>query len=406
MTLFERALDKAEEMCPLSEEEACVLISANQAFLPRLMRAARRRRDYVKGCVVSYSPKVFIPLTNLCRDRCGYCTFRKDPGDPGAKTMGIDEVLAVANDAARLGCKEALFSLGDRPEAVFHEARRDLQRLGFQRTMDYLVEACRRVVEETPLFPHANPGLMGTKDLERLKQTNVSVGVMLESMSERLLRTGGAHANAPDKKPRLRLQTLERAGHLKLPVTTGILVGIGETIEERVRSLFAIQRLHEKYGHVQEVIIQNFRAKPKTPMESHPDLTLEDLLKTIAVARLVLDGEMNLQAPPNLSMKSIRMLLRAGINDFGGISPLTPDFINPEAPWPNIQELVSACEAEGLCLRERLPVYPDFINKNKGFMVPWLADRAREWIDASGFVATPRSCLARLLRRSMTGTES
>lgn len=308
--------------------------------------------------------------------------------------MRVDEVLAVARQGALLGCKEALFSLGDKPEAAFDEMRRDLGQIGFRRTLDYLVEVCSRVLEETPLFPHANPGLMGAKDLERLRETNVSVGLMLENVSRRLLLPGEAHENAPDKRPALRMKTLERAGRLRLPVTTGILIGIGESPRERVQSLFAIQRLHERYGHVQEVIIQNFKPKHGTPMERCEEPSLEDLVKTLAIARLVLNPDISLQAPPNLNPKNIQMLLRAGINDFGGISPLTPDFINPEAPWPKVQELARVCESEGLSLRERLPIYPDFITKKRGFLPPALERRAREWIDESGFVATSRSCLS------------
>jgi FO synthase len=388
------ALEKAESQQPLSEEDALLLLGSEQGSLTRLFEAAQRRRRLFFGTTVSYSPKVFIPLTNLCRDRCGYCTFRKDPWDPEAKTLTLEEVASVAQEGACLGCKEALLSLGDRPEAEFAEARTELERLGFRRTMDYLVEACRSIVDETSLFPHSNPGLMGRKDLLELKETNVSLGLMLESTSLRLMQRGMAHDDAPDKHPGLRLQAIGRAGELKIPFTTGILIGIGETLEERVHSLFVIQRLHGKYGHIQEVIVQNFRPKPGTAMAEWPEPSLEDLLKTLAVARLVLERTTSLQAPPNLSPGAIRMLLRAGINDFGGISPLTKDFINPEAPWPKIRDLADACRAEGLLLRERLPIYPAFL-KREEFMTPWLRERALSWVDSSGYVAPEKSCMER-----------
>src|SRR6185369_8320162 len=294
-----------------------------------LLSAAARLRDELKGRRVTYSKKVFIPLTNLCRDYCGYCTFRKDPGQPGAKTMTPDEVVAVAEAGARLGCKEALFSLGDRPEAIFPEMRETLARLGHRTTLSYLAEMCERVLNETGLLPHANPGLMGRRDLESLRRFNPSMGLMLESTSDRLTLPGMAHDNAPDKPPALRLKTIEEAGRLKIPFTTGILIGIGETRDERVDSLFAIRELHKRYGHIQEVIIQNFRAKPEIPMREYPEPSMLDHARTIAVARLVL-REMNVQAPPNLSDDEFPFLVKAGLNDWGGVSPLTPDFINPE----------------------------------------------------------------------------
>ena len=239
--------------------------------LDSLMGAAANLRNRVKGRRITYSKKVFIPLTNLCRDYCGYCTFRKDPSQPGARTMTPDDVLAVAEAGAQLGCKEALFSLGDRPEAIFPEMRETLAQLGHRTTLSYLAEMCERVLNETGLLPHANPGLMGRRDLETLRQFNPSMGLMLESTSERLTLPGMAHDNAPDKPPSLRLKTIEEAGRLKIPFTTGILIGIGETLDERVDSLFAIRELHERYGHIQEVIIQNFRAKPDIPMRDHPE---------------------------------------------------------------------------------------------------------------------------------------
>jgi FO synthase len=340
----------------------------------------------VKGKRITYSKKVFIPLTNLCRDYCGYCTFRRDPGQPGAKTMMPDEVLAVAEAGARLGCKEVLFSLGDRPEAMFPEMRETLTLLGHKTTLSYLAEMCERVVNETGLLPHANPGLMGRRDLEVLRQTNPSMGLMLESTSDRLLSPGMAHDNAPDKPAALRLKTIEEAGRLKIPFTTGILIGIGETLDDRVDSLFAIRDLYERFGHIQEVIIQNFRAKPEIPMRNHPEPSQTDHARTIAIARLVL-WDMNVQAPPNLSDDNYPFLLRAGINDWGGISPLTPDFINPEKPWPHIERLSKQTAAEGFELAERLSVYPEYVNDDE-FIDEKLRLTVRGKADEFGFAAS------------------
>ena len=297
---FEEAVQEAGEG-EISREAACVLMRAQTADeLDLLMKEAARLRDRLKGPVVTYSRKVFIPLTNLCRDYCGYCTFRKDPGEAGARTMSPEEVLKVAEAGAGLGCKEALFSLGDRPEAMFPEMRERLVGLGHKTTLSYLADVSRRVLEETGLLPHSNPGLMARGDMETLRRSNPSLGLMLESVSERLTGPSMAHDNAPDKGPSLRLKVIDEAGRLRIPFTTGILIGIGETLDERVDSLLAIGRLHDRYGHIQEVIIQNFRAKPDTPMRDHPEPGLTDLLRAIAVARLIL-RKMNIQAPPNLS---------------------------------------------------------------------------------------------------------
>ncbi|HKY10117.1 MAG TPA: 7,8-didemethyl-8-hydroxy-5-deazariboflavin synthase CofG [Candidatus Binatia bacterium] len=345
----------------LDRGDALALAAAAGDDCGELLAAAAQLRDRHKGRTVTFSPKVFVPLTNLCRDFCGYCTFRKAPDEPGAKTMTIDEVLRVVQQGKLLGCTEVLFSLGDKPEAIYPEMKRFLAARGHQRTLDYLYEACRAVLDETGLLPHSNPGVMGRGDLQRLKEVNPSMGLMLESVSDRLLLPGAAHDNAPDKKPAVRLRTLELAGELRLPFTTGILIGIGETWEERIDSLVAIRELHERYGHIQEVIVQNFRAKPTIPMRAHPDATREDMLKTIALARLILGGEMNIQAPPNLTPAGYELYLEAGINDWGGVSPLTPDFINPEAPWPALQLLQEKSAQAGFELRARLPIYPEFI---------------------------------------------
>jgi FO synthase len=381
--LFDEALVAAREGS-ITREIAATLIGAREGDeLDLLMATAAELRDRVKGRRITYSKKVFIPLTNLCRDYCGYCTFRKDPRQPGAQTMTPDEVLAVAEAGSKLGCKEALFSLGDRPEAIFPEMRETLARLGHRTTLSYLAEMCERVLNETGLLPHANPGLMGRKDLEKLREFNPSMGLMLESTSDRLMLSGMAHDNAPDKPPALRLKTIEGAGQLKIPFTTGILIGIGETLGERVDSLFAIRDLHERYGHIQEVIIQNFRAKPEIPMRDHPEPSQADHARTIAVARLVL-GEINIQAPPNLSDDEYPFLLRAGLNDWGGISPLTPDFINPEKPWPHIARLAERTAQEGFELTERLSVYAEFVHRDE-FIDERLRSRVRSRADDDGY---------------------
>ncbi len=338
---------------------------ALQAPLPELLTAASSLRAQGKGSTITFSKKVFIPLTTLCRDYCGYCTFRKDPGQPGAHFMTPDEVLALAEQGRRAGCKEALFSLGDQPERIFPEAREFLRQQGFARTLDYLAAMCELVLEHTGLLPHANPGVMDRAALERLKNSNASVGLMLETVSVRLMRGELPHAKAPDKVPALRLHTMKEAGKLSMAFTTGILIGIGETMEERIDSLFAIRALHEKYGHIQEVIVQNFRAKPDIPMAKHPEPSLEEMLRTIAIARLILGPHMNIQAPPNLSYADFPWLLEAGINDWGGISPVTKDFINPEAAWPQISKLDAETSGRGFTLRERLALYPEFIRRDE-----------------------------------------
>ncbi len=370
----------------LTRDEAIRLASLQGDDVESLLNAAAELRDRSKGRIVTFSPKIFVPLTNLCRDFCGYCTFRKAPHEPGAKTMSLHEVLGVVRQGKLLGCTEVLFSLGDRPEAMYPEMRDFLAKRGLQRMLEYLYEACKVVLEETQLLPHCNPGVMGKKDLRRLKEVNVSMGLMLENISDRLLLPGGPHDNAPDKKPAVRLRTLEEAGRLRIPFTTGILIGIGETWEERVDSLFAIREVQERFGHIQEVIIQNFRAKPTIPMRDHPDASQDDMRKTIALARLVFGGAMNIQAPPNLTPDGYELYLDAGINDWGGVSPLTPDFINPEAPWPALRSLEDKSRESGFELRARLPIYPEFIAQGDRFLSSSLRSHVERLCDAEGFV--------------------
>lgn len=358
---FSAYLREVRDGAIVSRESALQLLRCPPAVLPDLLDTARFLKEQYRPGVITYSRKVFLPLTNLCRDYCGYCTFRRDPGQPGAHTMTPEEVLAVARQGEALGCTEALFSLGDKPEAEFPEMRDLLRKRGYRSTLHYLEAMCDLVLRETSLLPHSNPGLLSAGWIDRLRRTNPSLGLMLETTSARLTEPGGPHANAPDKVPALRRKTIEDAGKLGVPFTTGILIGIGETGNERVDSLLAIKRLHQQYGHIQEVIIQNFRAKPEIPMAQSPEPDSDDLLRTIAVARLLL-RDMNIQAPPNLSDDHYDRLLQGGIDDWGGVSPLTPDFINPEAPWPHLDDLKRRTEAAGQQLRQRLPVYPEFVS--------------------------------------------
>ena len=373
----------ATATAPISRGEALELIRASDDEVPDLLAAARAVRDRFKPGVITYSRKVFIPLTNLCRDYCGYCTFRRDPGEPGAHTMSPAEVLAVAREGEKLGCTEALFSLGDKPEMIFPEMRETLQKLGYRSTLHYLEAMCELVLRETTLLPHPNPGLMSAEWIARLAAVSPSMGLMLETTNDSLLRPGAAHDNAPDKTPAKRLRTIEEAGKLGVPFTTGILIGIGESAEDRVDALLAIRDLHETYGYIQEVIIQNFRVKPEIPMRNWPEPTRGEMLRTIAVARLLMPN-VNIQAPPNLSDPNYEELLDAGINDWGGVSPLTPDFINPERPWPHLAQLEARTRAKGFELKQRLPVYPEFIGSN-AMASPLLASRMKDAGDAFGY---------------------
>ena len=382
----EELLSKAVAERPLSRAEACRLINAGRSEVPALMMAAGLVRDRYRPRVVTYSRKVFIPLTNLCRDVCGYCTFVKQPGEADAQTMTPEQVLASAKAAKRAGCKEALFSLGDKPELKYDSHRQWLQKRGYTTTLEYLRDMCDLVYRETGLLPHVNPGILTEDDISSLREVSASAGIMLETMTTRLLRPGQAHHRCPDKVPNKRLQTIETAGRLKVAFTTGILIGIGETLEERVDSLFAIKELHERYGHIQEVIIQNFRAKPEIAMADHPEPSLLDMLRTIAVARLILGGRMNIQAPPNLTPDAYQMYLFAGINDWGGISPVTRDYINPEKPWPKILELRETTAAAGFELRERLAIYPEYVLQRNGFIPNGLGEAIYAMADDDGLV--------------------
>ncbi|HUO16441.1 MAG TPA: 7,8-didemethyl-8-hydroxy-5-deazariboflavin synthase CofG [Verrucomicrobiae bacterium] len=360
----------------ISRESAVRLIRCPDEDMASLLAVARAAKERFKPRVITYSRKVFIPLTNLCRDYCGYCTFRRDPGEAGAHTMTPEEVLEVARAGEKLGCTEALFSLGDKPELLFPEMRDTLRHLGYKSTLHYLEGMCELVLRETSLLPHPNPGLLSAEWVGRLAAVSPSMGLMLETTNAALLAPGAAHDNAPDKLPAKRLKTIEDAGKQGVPFTTGLLIGIGESAEDRVDTLLAIRELHERYGHVQEVIVQSFRVKPNIPMAHWPEPSRGEMLRTTAVARLLLPN-VNIQAPPNLSAPYYEDLMDAGINDWGGVSPLTPDYINPEKPWPHLEQLRLRTEAKGCELRQRLPVYPEFVEglrKRPGL----LATRVRE----------------------------
>ena len=381
--VVESALDGGR----LRTDQALVLADIRGAEHPALWAAAATIRDRGHGPWITYSPKVFLPLTNLCRDVCSYCTFAQDEDSPHAHTMSPDEILRVCKDGAVLGCKEALFCLGDRPEVRWPKYKERLRGWGHETTHSYLVAMCRLVLEETGLFPHPNAGVLSRRELEELREVAPSQGIMLESVAERLCGPGGPHEHAPDKRPTTRLTMIRKAGELAIPFTSGILIGIGETTHERVEALLALRDLHEEYGHIQEVIVQNFRAKPDTPMGDAGEPGLIELMSACAITRLVFGPAMNIQAPPNLSA-DYGPLLVSGINDWGGISPVTPDYINPEAPWPNLGQLARLCGEAGYELRERLTIYPEYVHDDS-WVAPELRDRLRSAVDVDGYpVAT------------------
>jgi FO synthase len=367
----------------LSDAQALTFDSTGD--LERLLEAAAERRDQAHGDVVSYSRKVFIPLTHLCRDVCRYCTFAKPPRRGRAAYLSPEEVLTIARQGQSAGCTEALFTLGDRPETRYRAAREALAGASQESTLGYLEEVAGLVLRQTGLLPHLNPGVMTPEELARLKPVSASMGLMLESASARLCERGGPHFGSPDKQPAIRLATLAAAGEHRIPMTTGLLIGIGETRRERIETLLRIRELQDRWGHIQEVIVQNFRAKPGTAMAQHPDAAEEELLWTVAVARLVLDAETNIQAPPNLSPGMLQRLIQAGINDWGGVSPVTPDHVNPERPWPAIDALAAATAAAGKRLVARLPLYPRYARS----ATDWVASPVRPFLlrlsDAQGY---------------------
>jgi FO synthase len=376
------ALRKAESGARLADHEALALARCED--LPRLIALAEELALAGHGRRVSFSRKVFIPLTQLCRDSCHYCTFARPPRRGERPYLSPEQVLAIAEAGRAAGCKEALFTLGDQPELRYAAARAALSGLGAESTLAYLEASAGLVLRATGLLPHLNPGVMSEDWLRRLRVVSVSQGIMLETVAERLAGRGGPHFGSPDKAPRRRLDTIEAAGRAGVPFTTGVLIGIGETRAERIEALLAIRGLHARYGHIQEVIVQNFRAKPGTRMAAAPEPTLEDHLWTVAVARIVFGPGMNIQAPPNLQPGGLAQLIGAGINDWGGVSPVTPDHVNPEAPWPHLAELARATERAGRILVERLAIYPEFLSAPERWLDPSMETDALRHQDAEG----------------------
>ncbi|MGH8598979.1 MAG: 7,8-didemethyl-8-hydroxy-5-deazariboflavin synthase CofG, partial [Gammaproteobacteria bacterium] len=385
-SLLDRALNG------LTPNDADALNLAEFSDLEALTAVAAVLRDQGFGNVVTYSRKVFIPLTHLCRDVCHYCTFAQAPKRVGQPYLSLDEVLEVAHHGRATGCKEALFTLGERPELRYKSARDALSVLGHSSTLGYLREAADAVFRETGLFPHLNPGTLTADELVTLREVAPSMGLMLESSAERLTQRGMPHFGSPDKIPAVRLRTLAAAGEAGIPMTSGILIGIGETRRERIDSLLALRACHHRYGHIQELIIQNFRAKAGTKMVNAPEPDLAEMLWTLAVTRILFGPEMSVQAPPNLSPGVLPQLVNAGINDWGGVSPVTPDYVNPEAPWPHLADLTNATAAAGKVLHERLTVYPRYALDGERWLAPRFRTPVLQAIDGAGLPRTDAWC--------------
>jgi FO synthase len=391
MNSFHRALARGRDGGRLSEAEVFALAD-NENNLPALMKVAAELRDRGHGGAVSYSRKVFIPLTQLCRDSCHYCTFAHPPRRGARAYLTRDEVLAIARAGAAAGCREALFTLGDKPEDRYRLAHEELRELGHETTLSYLGAMAASVFQETGLLPHLNAGVMSAADLASLRAVSVSQGLMLESSAERLCARGGPHYGSPDKNPAVRLEVIRAAGEAAIPFTSGILIGIGETRDERLAALLALRALHERYGHLQEIIIQNFRAKPGTKMADHAEPNLDDHLWTIAAARLVFGAEMNIQAPPNLSPGALQQIIAAGINDWGGVSPVTPDHVNPERPWPQTEALSRETAKAGKLLVERLAIYPSYARHPSTWLDRPLRTAVMRAADGQGFARVDPWC--------------
>jgi FO synthase len=370
---------------PAPDPELAVELAHGRGDVAGLFEEAQRLRDDGKGRTITYSRKVFIPLTTLCRDRCTYCTFAKPPG-AGGEFLTPDDVLAIARAGEAHKCTEALLTLGDRPEDRWPQAREFLDRHGHSSTLDYVRASAEAIVAATTVFPHANPGLMGDADLATLRPSNVSMGLMLENVSPRLMEPGMPHHDCPDKDPALRVEVIRAAGRQRVPFTTGVLIGIGETTAEIVESLFALRALADETGAIQEVIVQNFRAKADTPKRRDAEPTVDFVMRVTALARWILGPAMNIQVPPNLTDRFERYL-EAGINDWGGVSPLTIDWVNPEAPWPHLDELESRTSDAGFELRPRLPVYPEYITAE--WIDPGLLPAVLAAVDEDGYALAP-----------------
>jgi FO synthase len=375
-------LENAESGEVLDREDALYLVGLEKDEIPFLLMTASRLRDSGKGKILTYSKNVFVPVTQICRNKCGYCTFKYEPGE-GPLFMSPDEVVDMAKKGAELGCTELLFVTGDKPELKYPVYKEALKKLGYETTADYLIAMGEAGLKEN-IFPHTNLGLATSNELLSFRQSNPSMGLMLENISPRLLKKGQAHHGCPDKVPKQRMKTMELAGEHRIAWTSGILVGIGETWEERIDSLIALRELGEKYGHLQEIIIQNFSPKPGILMEKYPPPSFIDMLKLVAIARLIFGEHMNLQIPPNLNPETYPIFIHAGINDLGGVSPLTIDYVNPEAPWPKLELMNNMVEELGFTLRERLPVYPEFIDKE--FIEEGVLGRVVDFVDKDGYV--------------------
>ena len=356
--------------------------------LDSLLEEANKIRDLHWGKTITYSRKVFVPLTNMCRNTCSYCTFVKSPDSDEATILSKDQVIDIIKKGQKKGCKEVLFSLGEKPELRYPIARRALKRLGFNSMVDYLKEVCQLTLQMSNLIPHVNAGTLSLEDIKKLKPVTASMGMMLETTSKRLTRKGQPHYACPDKVPIQRIRTLERAGTMKVPFTTGLLIGIGETLSERIEALKTINVIYKKYGHIQEVIIQNFQRKPDILMKNSPEPSKEDMMRTIALARIILDPEISIQAPPNLSDSHLEWL-SAGINDWGGISPVTIDFINPQHSWPHLEGLKNSSESKGFNLKERLTIYPKY-QKKFGFVDKKVENHIRSLADQDGLAIDQR----------------
>lgn len=370
----------------INEQQALSLAKFNDTSV--LMAAAEKLTHEGFRDLVTYSKKVFIPLTQLCRDVCHYCTFAQTPASCASPYLLEEEIIKTVQAAKKQGCKEALFTLGERPELRYRSAQKALDTMGFATTLDYLAHIAKRVFDETGILPHINAGCMNAEEMVKLRSVSASMGIMLESVSERLCEKGMPHYRSPDKVPAERLNTLRIAGEQKIPFTSGILIGIGETRKERIESLLALRKLHQEYGHLQEIIIQNFRAKPLTKMANAPEPSLDELLWTIAITRIIFGPEMSIQAPPNLSPDVLPQLLSAGINDWGGVSPVTPDFVNPEAPWPHLAQLAEQTAASGKYLQQRLTIYPQYALNYETWLASELQTPVLRMIDAEGFART------------------
>ncbi|WP_372809416.1 5-amino-6-(D-ribitylamino)uracil--L-tyrosine 4-hydroxyphenyl transferase CofH [Litorivivens sp.] len=385
MADWQTLADKVRHQTRLSHAEALSLAELSSEHDDELLALAGNLRDAGFRNVLTYSRKVFLPLTHLCRDVCHYCTFAKTPKRIDSPYLSVDQVLDSVREAEKMGCKEALLTLGEKPELRYKAAREALADMGFATTLEYVAHVAKRILEETSLLPHINAGCMTAEEIAMLRPVSASMGIMLESASERLAEKGMPHYGSPDKDPAIRLETLRLAGEARVPFTSGILIGIGETRRERIESLLALRDVHEQHGHLQEIIVQNFRAKPDTKMAQAPEPDLQELLWTIAVCRLIFGSNMSIQAPPNLSPGVLEKIVGAGINDWGGVSPLTPDFVNPEAPWPHLDELSRETAVAGKYLQERLTIYPSYVTRFADWLAPELHEHVLSITDAEGF---------------------